>query len=147
MESSHSWKDNRSLASQEIPRFAIRRFSTAFTRARHLSPSWDRSVQSVPPSSFLNIEVNIILPSTPRSSKWSVSLSYPHQQPCRHLPSPPCEFHTSPIYLSQFYYPSTVWWGGQIMNFLSNMLLPRPSEAQISSSASYFRTPSVYVPS
>jgi len=39
---------NIALRSQEIPAFYIaRRFVTSFTRARHLSLSWARSIQSM----------------------------------------------------------------------------------------------------
>ena len=45
------------------------------------------------PSNSLNTHFNIILPSTPRSSKWSLSLKFPHQTPhsCYIL----CLFHSS----------------------------------------------------
>jgi hypothetical protein len=57
-------------------------FITAFTRARHLSLSWARSVQSVwPPSHFLEIHPNIILPSMPGYCKWPLSFRFPHKNP------------------------------------------------------------------
>ena len=51
---------------KEFPEFYVtRRFITAFTSARHLSLSWTRSIQSMPPRpTSLNIHLNIILPST-----------------------------------------------------------------------------------
>jgi hypothetical protein len=49
--------------------YEILRFITAFTRARHLSLFWARSIQSIPPSHFYKIYFNIILLSTPWSSK------------------------------------------------------------------------------
>jgi hypothetical protein len=50
--------------------YEIRRFINAITTARHLSLLWASSIQSTPLSHFLNIHLNIILPSTPGSSKW-----------------------------------------------------------------------------
>jgi hypothetical protein len=38
------------------------------------------------PFHFLEIEFNIVPPSTPRSSKWSLSLSFPHQTSISPLP-------------------------------------------------------------
>ena len=64
--------------SQEIPRiYGNRRFITAFTRASKLSLFRTRSLQSIPLTPSLEIYFNIILPSTPWSSKWSLSLGFP----------------------------------------------------------------------
>ena len=80
MQQRPSWEAKRSLTSQEIPAFyGIWRFITALTRARHLSLSWARSIQSIPLFHFSKIRFNIIFSSTPGSSKWLPSLRFPHQ--------------------------------------------------------------------
>ena len=64
----------------------------------HLSLSWTTAIQSTHlPTDFLRISFNIIIPSTSRSSKWSLSLALAHQNPvCTSL----CPTHaTCPAHL------------------------------------------------
>jgi len=58
-----------------------------FKKARHMSLSWARSIQSMTPSPVLNIHLNIILPSTPGSYKWHHTLRFPYQNPVYNSPA------------------------------------------------------------
>ena len=89
---------------KKFPAFhGTRRFITALTSVHRLSLSWASPIQST--SHILEIYLNIIHPSTPRSPHWSLSLRFPHQEPIhspllthtRHMPSP--------SHSSRFYHP------------------------------------------
>jgi hypothetical protein len=101
-----SWEANRFAPSQEIPRILWnQKFITAFTRARQLSPSWARSIQSMPP----------LHPTSWRSILiWSSHLVWVFQvvsfsqvspsKPCMHL-SYPYVLHSSPISFLLIWWP------------------------------------------
>jgi len=90
MEQSLSWEANQFAANQEIPRILWNPKGSL----QHLQvpatcpyPEPARS-NPCPTSHFLKIHLYIIRPSTPGSSKWSLSLKFPHQSPLyiSHLP-------------------------------------------------------------
>jgi len=57
-----------------------------------------------PTSHFLKIRLNIILPSTPGSPKWSLSFRFPHQNPVYASPLPQTRYMPRQS-LSRFYHP------------------------------------------
>ena len=90
MEQSRSWEANTFSASQEIP---LVLWNPKVHYRSHKCPppalSWASSNQSIPPQShFLKIHLNILIPSMPGSSKWSLSFGFPHQNPVYISPLP-----------------------------------------------------------
>jgi hypothetical protein len=89
MEQSPSWEASRFSASQEI---LCLLWNSKFQYRAHKSPPPGAIISQTnpvhaPTSHFLNINLNIILPSTPWYSKWSLSLTFPHQTPVYLHPS------------------------------------------------------------
>ena len=66
-------------------------------------PILNRIDSAHPPTShFLKIHCNIILPSMPGSSKWSLSLRFPHQNPVRTSSLPNMCYIPHPSHSSRF---------------------------------------------
>ena len=90
--------------------YGTRRFIIAFITACHLSLSWASSIQSMTPKfHFLKIHFNIILPPTPGSPKWSLSLRFPHQNPVFDSTFPHKRY-IHKLSHSLFYHPNNIGW-------------------------------------
>jgi hypothetical protein len=127
--------------------YGTRRFITAFTWARHLSLSWNTSIQIMPPFHFL-IDFSIILLSTHR---FSPSGSFPQDSPtCNHLfclPYTPLNRSISCLFIwsPRSYLLRSTDHKAPCYVVFSIPLLPRPTYDQISSSAPYSRIHSATV--
>ena len=107
MQQSPSWEANRFSASQEIlhilwnPKvhYCIHTCLSTVPLQSQLDPVYTSTLL------FLKIHLNIILPSTPGSPKWSLSLRFPHQSPLYASPLPHARYKPRTSHSSQFYPP------------------------------------------
>jgi hypothetical protein len=109
-----TWEPNSCSDSYEIC-FIVgtQRFITMFTRSCLWSLSWDES-SPYHRNLFPKICFNIILPSTSRSSEWS--LSYENRACIPHLSHVcymPCPSHPPAVYHSSY-----IWWRVQVVKLL-----------------------------
>jgi hypothetical protein len=74
------------------------------------------SVHTPKPHS-LNTHLNIILPSMPGSPKWSLSFTFPYQNPGYTSPLP-YMLHAPPISFFSILSPEQYWWAVQIIRLL-----------------------------
>jgi hypothetical protein len=119
MEQSLSWECNQFSASQEIPsiswnpkvHYRIHKCLAPVPILSQLDPAHS------PTFHFPKIHLNIILPSTPGSPKWSISLGFPHQNPVYASPPTHTRYIPCPSH-SWFYHPHNIGWGVQIIKLL-----------------------------
>jgi len=107
MERSPSWHANRFSASQEIsPHFIGPKFHYLIHKRPPTAPFLNQldPVHALT-SHSLKIHLNIIFPFTPGSSKCSLSLRFPHQNPVHTSPLPHTCYMPLPshIFLKQIY--------------------------------------------
>jgi len=88
MEQSPSWEGNQFSASQEMPcilwnqkvHYRIHKCPPPVPILSPLDPVY------IATSHFLNMHLYIILPSTPGSPNWTLTLGFPHQNPVYTIP-------------------------------------------------------------
>ena len=136
MEQSPSWEANRFTASQEIPgvlwnpkiHYRIHNSPPPVPILSQISPI------HTPTSNFLKIHLSIILPSRPGSSKWSLSLRFPYQNPVYTSSLPDMCYMSCPFHSSRFDHPKILceecrslrssWWSFLQYPVTSSLLVP-----------------------
>jgi hypothetical protein len=144
MEQIPSWEANQFSASQEVPlilwnlkvHYRFHKVPLSVYIMSQLDPF------HVPKPHILKIHLNIVLPSTPGSSKWFPSHGFPHQNPVC-APST-YVLHAPPI--SFWFYHPCVWWGVWIIKLIvmSFSSLSRPLRPKYSPITLFSNTLSLF---
>ena len=136
MEQSPSWEANRFSASQETHRIL---WNPNVHYRSHKCPPHVSILSQIDPvhaptSHFLKLHLNSILPSTPGYSKWSLSLTFPHQNPLCTSPLPntcyiPHPSHSSDLIIGTIFGEQYISLSSSLCSFLHspvNFVLLRP---------------------
>jgi hypothetical protein len=128
MKQSPPWEANRFSANQEIPRIL---WNPKVHYRIHKCPPPDPILSQLdsvhtPTSYFLKIHLNIILPFTPGSPKFSLSLWFPYRNPVYGSPLPDTRYMPRPSRSSRFYNPHNIGWAVQIIKLLIMQPPPPP---------------------
>ena len=126
MQQCSSSEGNRFSASQKIPHILWN--PTVHYRIHKCSPPVPilSQIDPVhnPTANFLKMHLNIILPSTPGCSKWSLSLKFSYQNPVYTSPLPHTCYMPRSSHSSRFYRPINIGYGVQnAMGILKDLRL------------------------
>ena len=105
------------LVKKFLALYGTRRFITAFTSARHLSLSWARSIQTIPPHSTSWRSILIL-----SIYVWAFQVGcFPQVSPTKTLmklfSSHTC-YMPRPSHSSRFVHPNNIWWGVKLTKLL-----------------------------
>ena len=128
MTQNRSWEANRFSASQEILRIS---WNPKAHYHIHTCPSPVPILTHINPvhtskSHSLKINLIIILPFMPGSSKWSLSFRIPHQNPVYNSTHPQTCYMPRLPHTTRFYHPNNIGWGVKITQLLIIWFSPLP---------------------